>query len=126
MSASAGGNITNGGALTAVAAGTGGLSLKAKGNLVLGGETLHVGGATLLSAGGSLDLTGATLTAAGDMTIHGATLTEDLTSLTGSGTLTETGGSVDLTSATLKATRALDIRAPRHKPGQCDATGLPP
>ena len=111
INASAGGDITNSGSAVTLTAGAGGLSFKSGGNVILGDEILHVGGATLLSAAGGVDLTNTALTAGGNVTVLGTTLSEDLANIDAGGAITEAGGNVDLTSATLKAGRALDIHA---------------
>ena len=79
ISASAGGNVSNGG-IAGNISDTGGITIKAKGSIVLTGETLHVGsGKAMLSAAGGIAMTGADISA---------------------GSLNEvTAGSIDLTGA---------------------------
>lgn len=56
------GNVSNGGTAASISGGAGGVSIKATGNVLLSADTLHVtGGLGLISAGGSIDLTAATV-----------------------------------------------------------------
>ena len=108
-----GGSVTNGGSAATITGGTGGIKIKAKKDVALAGETLHVGaGPGALSAGGQLDLTGATLTgggktsmtAGGDIVMTGAKLTL--------GSLAETaGGSVDLSGVNGVVTNVMLLKA---------------
>ena len=111
----AGGDISNGsGAAGALTAGAGALTLKAKGDVQLAGETLAIGaGGGSISATGSLSLANTAFTGAGSATLHAGT---DI-SLTGAKmtlggvTMDAAGGSVDLTGLTADVTGQMTLQA---------------
>ncbi|MFI4967495.1 MAG: filamentous hemagglutinin N-terminal domain-containing protein [Gammaproteobacteria bacterium] len=111
---SAGSNIVNGSGAGALAAGAGGLTLKAKSDIQLVGESLNITGAGLISAAGSLSLGGTKFTGVGTAVLHAGT---DI-SLTGanlalSGLTLTAGGSIDLNNAIANVTGQMALQATR-------------